>query len=242
MLYSVKIIPFLLLCLVSITLLSQDEAYKGGSGDGSDVVTLVSNEFSFKGGNSDGHAVSILIQEPYAFRGGPADGADFTYVERQNVSTKGGSGDGHGMVKLMPEPFAFRGGPSDGYSSTMFCPVIQWTGAIGSGWNVAANWDINQVPCNCNKVVIPSGVSIFPAVNEGLFKVGYWMDDGDYNCEALRIEPGAQLTTRVNNFIENYGQIIIRGTLEIRNSDPDAFKNYSEIQIRPGGLLNFNNN
>jgi len=41
-----------------------------------------------------------------------------------------------------------------------------WTGATGSDWATAANWDVNGVPGSTTNVTIPSGLTNYPTVNE----------------------------------------------------------------------------
>ncbi|MCK4358035.1 MAG: T9SS type A sorting domain-containing protein [Candidatus Cloacimonetes bacterium] len=83
-------------------------------------------------------------------------------------------------------------------------PTVTWAGIYGSCWNYANNWDPAGVPNSNSNVVIPSGVSNNPLLNE----IGY--------CNNLEVNSGGQLsipdyTLYVYNDLVNNGNIYQTG-------------------------------
>ena len=76
----------------------------------------------------------------------------------------------------------------------------------------------------------PATAANWPNVNAGLLRIGRdFGTPADYVCRSITVDIGATLITRVNCFVENYGQMRINGTYEMKNSAPGAFQN------KPGG-------
>lgn len=247
-------------------LLGQDEPYKGGSGDGfsSDTIYLDFLDLTM-GGNGDGFSsITILLEfndfyiggvgdgfsedqflntfNDYA-RGGNADGFSFdTLLNEYNVMYVGGNFDGfsYDTTQTIFNPM-YTGGNSDGFAYDKYGHIIFWTGIASTGWNVAGNWENGIIPTYCNPVVIPAGVPNFPAVNAGLLRIGYYKNEGDYKCQQLKINAGAEMLTRVNCFVENYDLIFNRGKLFVKNPATNAFKNLGDgiVQIKSNAEIIF---
>ena len=197
-------------------------SYKGGKGDGAVTVLLENNTAFYSGGDDDGHNVSEFNNSSFFYQGGKFDGADFSHIQNNNEF--------------------YSGGGDDGYTDAEWLFYFIWDGSTGTGWGVASNWETDVVPSDERRVRIPAGVPNFPFVNAGTLKVGDDSGTGTFQAKEIIIEPGALMVTRINNFIENYGLICVEGILEIRNSDPQAFKNLSgaNLIIKTGGELRTN--
>ena len=245
---------------------AQDEAFRGGTGDGftsSDTIVTFNN--MYKGDSSDGFAHAELIIEFVDFsKGGLSDGYTSAISENQlsqfsygGISdgfagkhlmsdlinfTKGGLADGHAFNTSQNSISIFsKGGEDDGFAYEIFGHTIYWTGAIGTGWNVEGNWANNIIPQYYNPVIIPPDVPNFPKVNAGILRIGHFENDGDYTCEKIKIESGAELTARLNCFVENYSTINNFGTIYVRNQAFNAFQNLEGgvLKLKPNSFMFF---
>jgi hypothetical protein len=153
----------------------------------------------------------------------------------------GGEGSGYASASKTAQVSIYKGGESDGYASGVNYQFFTWTGAVGTGWNVAANWNFNQVPNIKRKVLIPNNALNFPFINAGLFSIGKINAPSNYFCEALQINEGAQMTLRLNAFLENRGKFNIEGRFTILNNSPEALINTEGgmLRIGPNGIMWF---
>ncbi|TSA25498.1 T9SS C-terminal target domain-containing protein [bacterium] len=83
-------------------------------------------------------------------------------------------------------------------------PTVTWVGTYGSCWNYPDNWNPSGVPNSGSNVVIPSGVSNNPSLNENGF------------CNNLEVNSGGQLdipdfTLYVYNNLINNGYVYQTG-------------------------------
>jgi hypothetical protein len=87
--------------------------------------------------------------------------------------------------------------------------------------------------------VILAGVPNFPAVNAGLLRIGYYTNEGNYRCQRIKINFGAQMLTKPNCTVVNYDLVFIQGKLFIINPAANAFSNLSEgiIRLKPSAEL-----
>ncbi len=109
------------------------------------------------------------------------------------------------------------GGPVDG-SSTIYIddaivateaiyPYIPtttpglWRGNVSTDWNLAGNWDDNNIPIPTTNVLIPAGLTNYPVVGS----------TSQANCNNLTIDAGASLTLASD--AAGTGSLIIDGTL-----------------------------
>ena len=146
------------------------------------------------------------------------------------------SSDGFSAAIYYTTNLLTRGGDSDGFSVGNFLYYHDWTGLIGTGWLVAGNWENNIVPDDSIRARIPPVVPNFPAVNFGTFTIG--ASTGKYLCRDLLIEPGAQLTTRINTITEIYSKVEIKGLMIVKNQSPNSFKvTGGTIVVYSGGEL-----
>ncbi len=67
-------------------------------------------------------------------------------------------------------------------TATSASGVATWTGATGSGWDIAANWNPAALPLTTNDVVIPSGTLNSPILNSSV------------SVHSLTVQTGATLT------------------------------------------------
>ena len=220
----------------------------GGFGDGHAFSSWLDDFNAFcSGGNGDGYAKSDFFDVFNVFcSGGAGDGYSAAAKENSLFDfSLGGIGDGYARAGLIDDVSIFsRGGIADGFAISKLGHIIYWTGTIGTGWNVSGNWENGIVPTHCNPVVIPSSASNFPAVNAGIFRIGHDVDDGDYNCLKIKVNNGAELTTRVNCFVENYGLIQNLGQIFVKNPASNAFTNMagSQLVVKQGAQVLFQPN
>lgn len=207
----------------------------GGSGDGISSFDFFNNSTqNYQGAGGDGASTNEFIQNIAGFySGGVSDGfGSSQIITIVDKGFAGGGSDGSVSSQFLSNAvFSFSGGSSDGHSLAKFGHTIMWNGSIGTGWNVSDNWDGGVIPSFCNPVIIPSEVPNFPQVNAGTFKIGHFKADAYYQCEKIKINFGAQLTTRLNCFVLNYGTIIIHGNYFVKNPSPTAFQNLSDGAI-----------
>ena len=202
----------------------------------------------FKGGISDGFTLAHFNSPSIGhYQGGHDDGFSFSDYNSSSVKFfNGGKSDGYTTATiLVGDNFQYHGQYSDGFGIQNLYQVYVWTGNVGSGWNINGNWNTGQIPSMRHTVVIPSTASTWPGINAGTFVIKKDPTDiGSYFCNELHIEPGAQLLTRINCFVRNYGSINIEGLMRVKNIASDAFKNMQggQIEIINGGILRFEDN
>jgi len=217
--------------------------FLGGAGQGYNVATQHSDSnYLAEGGDSDGYALGLVSsQETFLAKGDVGDGySSAASTALQMYLSLGGDGHGyHTESGQASENYLSVGGAGDGYDLTEVKEKFIWTGAVGTGWNVAGNWNYSEIPDVNRPVVIPAGVPNFPALNAGIFAIGDNPSGGAFVCGRLCILDGAILTARVNSFLENYGVIEIQGEMRIRNVASDALQNMETgtIRIIDSGLL-----
>ena len=209
--------------------------YEGGIGAGYSSETFAGTSTKlFEGGGGCGYLMDIkIIGNSYLFDGGISDGFfSLKWKELNDIFYFGSDGSGYASSKKYAQQNTlFKGGNNDGYSMVEKCEDFIWTGALGTGWAVTDNWNYSIIPDLKRRAIIPAGVPFFPFVNAGIFAIGDNPNNGAFECGQLWIQEGAQLVTRVNNNVENYGKIIIDGTMRVKKSTIDAFQNID------GGLV-----
>ena len=212
------------------------------------LYTVIIGCSQFQGGISDGFAIgefNSTLSGPY--QGGQNDGFSISNLNSIPVNLfNGGKNDGSTFASVMVgDNFQYHGEYSDGFGLLNHFQLYEWSGSVGSGWNVSGNWNTGQPPSMRHTVVIPSTALNWPGINAGIFVIKKDpTDTGSYFCNELHIEPGAQVLTRINCFIRNYGMINIEGLLRVKNTALDAFINMPEgqIEIINGGILRFEGN
>ncbi|MDF1697911.1 MAG: hypothetical protein P1U56_18840 [Saprospiraceae bacterium] len=217
--------------------------YKGGNGDGfSAIKESAVNAYFYKGGNADGFSsIKSSIVNAYLYEGGNADG--FSSIKNTGVNTylyAGGTHAGYTKAEENYDQVTFyEGDIGQGYDLAEKYEDFIWTGAVGTGWAVDNNWNYSIVPDINRRAIIPDGVPNFPNVNAGIFAIGDNPNNGQFECKSLWIQENAEVITRVNNFIENYGLIRIDGMMTVKNPASNALQNSSSglIRIRPTGSL-----
>ena len=233
-----------LILLASNLTLQGQPTYNNGHGQGYSMIsTSTSTVLVYDGGFGQGYAnaynIDILQNN---FNGGANDGYTAEYSEMDSPLYSGGTSDGHDEASPNPILMSFLGGADDGYTSEdVFEPFI-WTGAIGTGWNVAGNWNRNIIPDILRPVIIPDGVPNWPMLNAGIFRVGSDTDQlAAFKCGNILIESNAQMVARVNSYIENYNQFSIEGLFTLRNPAFGSFSNFvnGNLIIETSGNLIF---
>ncbi|NNF36767.1 MAG: hypothetical protein HKN68_21880 [Saprospiraceae bacterium] len=228
-----------------IAISETSDIYNGNVDDGHASLLLLSDTTLFNGGIEDGYASNHTFSDTSFYNGGAEDGYASIFNSSDTSIYNGSDGQGYAhILSILTDDNMYNGNIEDGYAFDKFCQIMTWTGSIGSGWNVAGNWNNNQIPCNCNSVVIPANSITYPGVNAGVLKIGYQLDNGDYNAKEVLIRSGAELTTRINCKVENYGLIRIKGTLYVRNPSADGWTNHpsSRIEINSGGAMKIEGN
>ncbi|WP_235298453.1 hypothetical protein [Portibacter marinus] len=224
--------------------------YEGGSGNGYQSITINYNgsEFLLKGGQGNGYAKKKLSAQGnnYLVAGGQGNGYSFSEIASPSYYIfQGGSNHGYTLSLLTSsiDPFIYAGGSGDGYDMILNLREFTWTGAVGTGWNVVDNWNYSTIPDINRTVVVPANAINWPYLNSGTLAIGSNPNGGAFTAGRLWIQKDAQLYTRINNFIENYGQLRIDGIMEVRNSANDSFINWGDgiISIGKTGQLIFTN-
>lgn len=215
----------------------------GGPGDGFSMIELTSTTEIYNGGFGDGFDMKEVESGVDFFVGGPGDGFDMKEVESELEFFVGGMGDGFSMQEnLGNSSYFYTGGSGDGYSTHLLCATFTWTGAVGVSWNLKANWQQNELPCNCNPVIIPANTVNDLGVNAGTLVIGHASNDvGDYKAQSITVEENAYFLTRINCFVENYGKIEVFGFWNAKNQANNSFLNYGEIIIGENGTLKVGN-
>lgn len=194
----------------------------------------------FTGGSQDGYHKDIALNSHSIYHGGARDGAHFAKLESAANIFRGGSSDGFSNSTLANAKSIYFGGSKDGYATDSKILSYVWTGNIGTGWNVTGNWLNGIIPDINSNVVIPPGAINFPAINAGLMSIGQDPNSGLYLCKQILVRSGAEITFRVNAFLENYGDFEVRGSVYVLNSAIDAVQNLNGglITVKNGGSLN----
>ena len=228
---------FIILIAISVNL--ADAQFLGGNGDGYSIAFYVNSTSISLGGNDDGYDQAIFTNPTSIFLGGANDGYDQAVFTNTTSIYLGGNNDGQDLAEYDSPTSISRGGAEDGYNSVDNLLVFEWTGAIGTGWNVGGNWSDGVIPTIGSRVLIPAGVPNFPFVNAGLMSIGLDVNGGTFLARSIKIESGAEMTLRVNALLENYGTITIEGTLFVLNNVFNAIQNLSGglIEIHANGVL-----
>ncbi len=212
--------------------------YVGGAADGFAWINLDQSEFIYQGGDQDGHSQVFLGNNNQYYTGGDSDGFSFFTISGNNAYYAGGDSDGFSNIYLIGNNYVYHGGDLDGYALANLYQAYIWKGTNGTGWNVMGNWSTNQIPTLRHNVIIPTGVSNYPAINAGTLSIGRNPNNANFLCHALRVDANAQMTTRVNCFVTLYGQMIIRGNLFVKNTSIDAFvvKQNGSFEVKGIGI------
>jgi len=213
--------------------------YNGNDKDGSHCIALDLNNQYYRGGDKDGNTCIALDLTNQFYAGGENDGYTFTEVNDISFFYRGADEDGFTEVYILGNSILYSGGQNDGFTFSNVYQKFIWTGAIGTGWNVAGNWSTNSIPTLRHDVIIPENVPNYPAVNAGTLSIGKNPFDAEYLCNNLLIDSNAFMTTRVNCFITLYGKMVIRGNLLVKNPSNQAFIAMSsgDFKIKSGGLV-----
>jgi len=218
--------------------------FAGGEGDGFGGGRWVGSVVMYQGATADGFSAMEVLGSNYLYQGGNLDGFVNTTLEQNNLSVyQGQNADGFSQLGLESADLKmYQGQVDDGFAFGNLYQKYIWSGAVGTGWNVDANWETNRPPGIRHQAIIPDGVLNFPFVNAGVLAIGANPNNGLFTCSELLIRQNAELTTRINCFIENYGKLEIRGTMNVLNTDANAFRNYSGslLEIKSQGSLIIN--
>ena len=240
---------FFFLSILSNSMISQPSLiFKGGTGDGYHSIHKLSSSTFYSGGFGQGYSqqISNAQNELINALGGPNDGYHTFHLLNQNIFYTGGLSQGYSLQGLnaQNELINALGGPNDGYTMELNYRAFIWTGKVGEGWGNADNWNYFVVPDVTRKTIIPADAINWPFVNAGIFAIGENPAGGAFTTAELFIEKGAQLTTRLNNFVQNYGLITIEGLMTVKNGDANAFINNpgSILSIQDIGVLEFDPN
>lgn len=196
------------------------------------------------GGSGDGFTMGETISLTEFYTGGSGDGYKMEEELSHEELYVGGSGDGYNMDESIANSIYFyTGGSGDGYDSYLLCATFTWIGAVGSSWSNKDNWEQNELPCNCNPVLIPADATRALGVNAGVLAIGHISNNvGNYKAHSITVEEGASILTRINCFVENYGEIKIDGFWNAKNQANNAFLNYGEIIVGENGTLKVGEN
>lgn len=215
--------------LLSFVLCSQPTViFNGGKGQGYSTIKFLSNtsNVTLKGGTGSGYVLTSVSSMETFYIGGKGQGYAYDDVDssQELINALGGQGDGY-VMELNYREFV-------------------WTGNVGQGWNVAGNWNYSTIPNINRKTIIPADAINWPHLNAGIFSIGSNPLSGAFMSAELWIQQGAQLTTRANNLVRNYGLITIEGLMTVKNDDANTFinNNGAIIKLENTGILKFDPN
>lgn len=98
------------------------------------------------------------------------------------------------------------GATNDGYPYLAFEErFVTWTGNTSDDWHTASNWEDNEEPQPGFTILIPSGTPNEPTVSQNT------------TCDALIVEPGAEVTVTSGNTFTIEGAISNGGSITIEN-------------------------
>lgn len=211
-----KYFIIIILCTFSISASAQ---YSGGDGDGTMSIFLDFDTDFYHGGDSDGYVYADI------------SGSSSIYY--------GNEGDGHSSMFLDISENIYVGSDSDGYDMLQIYRTYIWSGDIGTGWNVSGNWIGTAIPRLRHNVIIPNGRPNYPNLNSGIFATRKILSSANYFCKNIQIANSAELTFKVNNFVENHGKIHSYGTIYSLNLSANAIQNLvgGEIRLFSGSQL-----
>lgn len=113
-----------------------------------------------------------------------------------------------------------------------------WTGATSTTWTVATNWSDGVVPDSNSFVKIPNVVNDPVIANGAVFVINKGSAAANIRCKSLTIDAGAIITFN-NTVINNYGDVLIHGTLIHHDLGIGNIKNWtgSNTTVFSGGSL-----
>jgi hypothetical protein len=114
-----------------------------------------------------------------------------------------------------------------------------WSGAIGTSWNNANNWQGGSVPDEHSFVIITGSAPNFPLITNGVLSIG--SNAGTHKCRRLEIGPGASMNL-VNTMLEIYDLLTITGSFNFFTNGSHQVHVYpnADIQIDAGAELSLN--
>ncbi|NPA67182.1 MAG: M6 family metalloprotease domain-containing protein [Chlorobi bacterium] len=77
--------------------------------------------------------------------------------------------------------------------------AINWTGASDTDWQNTGNWDGGNIPALSDNVVIPSSLTNYPVIDDGISTIAV--------CNNLTIESGASVTINPDGYMTVNGSI-----------------------------------
>ncbi len=212
-----------LTCLVTLSIepAAQNEAFRGGYGDGySSVEVLDENSIISLGSQGDGHALDQQIS-------------------LEVVVSKGGSGDGYSHFSFSNQGvLVSKGSGGDGYDYADYIKIY-WTGNIGTAWLNASNWSSLSVPTNADEIIIPPGRPHYPLLGAQLLSIGDPTITTGFRCKELWVQAGASFSGKLNTTLANQSLLLIDGTFIWKNPAVNSFLNFNggEVEVRSGGIL-----
>lgn len=84
---------------------------------------------------------------------------------------------------------------------------FEWEGITDTDWNVASNWNKNQVPTTTDNIVIPVGKAQYPLLNTATVAT----------ANNITIESGASVTVPTGKILDVKGTLLNNGTLLLKN-------------------------
>lgn len=217
------------------------------------------NLFDYNGtvGNTGPMGTNDLTVDPKFVN----SGTDF-HLQSTNDSYAGGTWppstaqDGIWSTDASDSPALDAGNPADGFAnepaggmainqgcygntpqaSKSAVTVITWTGATDSDWSKVANWN-GGVPSASDDICIPSGLTNYPAV-----------DEGDAACKNLTIDNGGTFSvttgtlTLVGNWINNgtfnsgTGKIVFAGSAD-QTLGGSGSVSFNDVDINNANVL-----
>ncbi len=100
---------------------------------------------------------------------------------------------------------------------------VNWSGPSDTDWGNASNWASGSVPDANTNVVIPSGASNYPSVDETA------------TCRSVTIESGGQMTIGTGAALSSEDFVKINGTLYVNDG---SMTTNADITVYDGGTFN----
>ena len=216
--YGIVTLTFLV--AIAIEPEAQNEAFRGGYGDGySTVEVLNDNEIISLGSQGDGYA---LDQQ----------------ASLEVVVSKGSSGDGYGHLPFLNQSvLVSKGNGGDGYSYDNFIKIY-WTGNSSTAWLNANNWSSFSVPTNADEIIIPPNRPNYPLLGAQLLSIGDPVITSGFRCKEIWIQSGASFSGKLGTTLANQSVLLIDGTFIWKNPSVNSFLNFNggEVRVRSGGV------
>lgn len=219
----------IILCVYNLSASGQ---FTGGDSDGAISTFLDFETALYHGGGNDGHSYVDISESNSIYFGSEGDGHSTLVLVSSDGIYYGSISDGHAVDSWNTNQNIYTGSAEDGQDMNLTLRTYIWSGDVGTGWNVADNWTNDAIPRLRHSVILPNDRPNYPKLNSGIFATKKILTTANFFCKNIQIANNAELTFRLNCFVENYGKIHNYGTVFGLNPSLDAIRNLTGGEIR----------